>query len=371
MINKIYKKAAFLLLLSALPQLAGVLSAQTSVATAGKKYVLVEEGTGAWCQYCPDGAVILEDVLKRIPRSIVVSVHWKDAMETADGTAMVAQYFGSFPSGAVDRVSVNGAVGLHPTEWGMRTAARSNTSSKADVQMDHSYNPATRTISVTVTAKTLVALSGKYNLNVYVTEDNCTGTGTGWDQVNAYDNQNGHPYKGAGNPIVGFKHMHVLRAMLGGTWGTSGVVADDPAANQSFSKTYTYTIPAGYNENNMKLVAMMQKFGATPDDREILNSIQAKLVTPTGINEMQFVSDIHVYPVPATDALYIDASMSKEGTVRIAVVDLKGATIFEKYVKAGTGRFSEQIPVNGWASGPYMLLLSDESGRTSRMITVQ
>lgn len=49
--------------------------AQQSVTTGGQKYVVLEDVTGAWCQYCPDGTVKQEAVLAMNPTAIGAALH--------------------------------------------------------------------------------------------------------------------------------------------------------------------------------------------------------------------------------------------------------------------------------------------------------
>ncbi|MFT5779579.1 MAG: hypothetical protein ACI837_002538 [Crocinitomicaceae bacterium] len=70
-----------------------------------------------------------------------------------------------------------------------------------------------------------------------IVEKEVTVTGTGYDQTN-FDNMTpGHPYEGAGSPIVGFVHKNVLRKYLGGPWWTAGQIP----ASVSFGTEASYT----------------------------------------------------------------------------------------------------------------------------------
>ena len=69
---------------------------------SGSKHVLIEEFTGAWCGYCPDGALRLEQIIAATPNTIGVSVHDNDQMAFTDN---IRTFFSvtSYPSGSVDR----------------------------------------------------------------------------------------------------------------------------------------------------------------------------------------------------------------------------------------------------------------------------
>ncbi|MBI1316988.1 hypothetical protein GC167_09050 [bacterium] len=66
--------------------------------------ILVVENTGAWCQYCPNGAEILVSVENAYPQVIGVAVHNNDPL--ASPTAMGWEL--AFPAGGYPTIHVNG-----------------------------------------------------------------------------------------------------------------------------------------------------------------------------------------------------------------------------------------------------------------------
>lgn len=76
----------------------GFLQAQTS-----PQKVLIEEHTGAWCGWCPDGHVVLGDVLANHPEAIGVMVHNNDGMDCAGGNTLSAFYVSGFPTATLNR----------------------------------------------------------------------------------------------------------------------------------------------------------------------------------------------------------------------------------------------------------------------------
>ena len=131
-----------------------------------------------------------------------------------------------------------------------------------------SFNASTNEVTVTVNAEFYRPLSGDLRLNVILVEDNVTG----YPQSNTYNTSAGHPYFGAGNPIVNYVHNNVVRGFLGDTWGTAGVIPGSVTNGTTVSHTYTYTIPAGINLNEVKLVGIVQRYTANANGREIFNS---------------------------------------------------------------------------------------------------
>lgn len=254
--------------------------AQT-VSTNGNKYVLMEATGGAWAQYEPDGTVYLETIKGTMPKVICVQHHHMDAMaDTSDH--WFSTYITGLPSGSVDR-SINSAGGsavmVTRNNWIAALNQRLATSPQYDVSMTYSINTTTRVVSVSVTGTALTNLTGIYGINVFVIEDSVSGTGTGYNQANFYNTTTGHPFFGAGNPIIGFLHKQVVRKSLGGTWGT--YIATNPTATATNTQPYTYTVPASYNINRIRLVAMVVKQNSSNiNDREVVNAIASAMPVP-------------------------------------------------------------------------------------------
>ncbi len=346
--------------------------AQSTVHTNGEKYVVIEEGTGAWCPQCPDGAVELDRILKNIPRTIGVGIHWLDSMQIDDGATVASTYFAGYPNGTVDRFAVQGNVALNTRNlWFPAASARGKQSAKADVSLQYSYDPATRTITANVEVKTLAALTGSYNTNVYITEDNCSGSGAGWDQQNAYDTKPGHPYGGKGDPIIGYKHMNVLRAMLGGPWGTAGVISTNAAANTSYKKSYTYVLPQQYKLQDIKIVALVQKESSNKSDREILNAIEGKLSATTSMAGAELTNpDIIIYPNPSSDQVTIQGTLPVAKLVALAITNSSGQVVFHQQKFYPAGQMSELLSLGHLSTGTYFITITGDNFYKTSTISI-
>jgi len=369
-------------LLAAFAITSGVATAQTSVTTGGVKKVLIEEGTGAWCGYCVDGALDVDLIRAANPNAIAVSIHNGDGMTTPEGNTYVSAYITGFPKGTVDRALVNGqtAVGLGRNLWASAATERSALTPQVDVTMTHSYNASTKTITINVTAKTLVALTGDYNLNAYVVEDSVSGTGANYDQHNYYSHEESSPAGGTSHPyynqpgvIVGFKHMQVVRKMLGGTYGTTGVITTNSATNKTYTKTYTYVIPTTQNASRLKLVGMVMKNNTSdPNDRQILNSVQAKFMPfALGVSQLPVLDEVSIYPNPATSTISVSGQWTRTADVKLTLTNTLGQTVYTKNMKGTSGaNFQEAIEVSHLSAGLYILHLQSEGTEVMQKVSV-
>jgi hypothetical protein len=236
-----------------------VLKAQT-------KKVLLEEFTGAHCGQCPMGSYILDSLLEVYPGLIGVSLHSyvpSDAMYFLHIDTIAAEYAAGAPLGAIDRINFPdgfGYVAKLQTTWNGHVQTRLAVTPTLTVSINPSWDSPTRNITALISTNILSNMpSGDYRFNLYVVEDSVTGTGPGYEQVNFYDGIAGNPFYGMGNPIINYAHRHVVRAILPQAWGQAGIISSTPATGQIFSTTFNYTLPAGYNEDRVMLVAFVSK----------------------------------------------------------------------------------------------------------------
>ncbi|MAS93985.1 MAG: hypothetical protein CMO55_12390 [Verrucomicrobiales bacterium] len=241
---------------------------------------ILEVYTGTWCAFCPDKESYIETILANYPDTIVVEVHDGDVMQTPEGHGIAFGFNPSFPQASIDhfKFAAEDSVTVSRSDWLDRVGDRVSTTSPVAVNLSRVlWNPGTREMTVRVTARFASAVSGNLRFNLYVVEDNVTGD-EDYDQTNNYNNSAGHPYFGAGNPIAGYVHRNVVREIAGGPWGTSNVIPDEVGAGQSFSHEYTYTLPADYDETQVKLVGVVQRYNGNIEQREILNAVEAPLL---------------------------------------------------------------------------------------------
>lgn len=251
-----------------------LLFASSSFAQITKRPVL-EMYTGAWSGWSPDGSVIADQVRNTYANAIVVEIHSQDAMSFTGGNTLISTYNPFYPGGTIDRVHFNGETYVYTSrsKWSQFVGTQSQVAAPADVTITNvSWNSQTRLITATVTANFATSLSQDLRLNLWIVEDSVVGSGSGYNQANYLDQTFGHPYYQAGDPIIGFVHRNVCRTYLGGAWGDSGIIPNSNQSGNSYFKTYTYTLPQAYDENQVKLVGILQQYTTSTSTREILNA---------------------------------------------------------------------------------------------------
>lgn len=355
---------------------------QTSVLSAiPVKKVLLEEATGAWSQFAPDGSVFAANIANNYPNAIVVALHNSDGMDFAEGNEINSEYITAYPAGMVDRYNPEGGTEIEVSrgEWEARISQRFQQVSPVAVSIkSQTWDSVTRVYTTTIEADFKGPVTGDLRMNLFVVEDSVTGTGSDFNQVNYYNTVAGHPYYGAGNPIVGFAHHHVVRAMLGGAWGTPGIMPANIPSDTKYTYTYTDTLPVEQNENRIKLVAIVQKYNADKSKREIVNSEVAALdltpEAPNGITEAAntFVQT-RIYPNPFTTQLNIEFELKESLNVDINITDITGRVVAlpaSGYYNNGSHTVS--YTAQGLANGMYFVnILTGKNRFTQRVILNQ
>lgn len=387
-------KLKFILLLSAF--IATRTFAQTNVTTGTAKYTLLEEGTGTWCGYCPDGSQRLQQTVEPThPREITASFHNGDPMALT-GDPFNAAFITGFPGGSIDRVPFTHpnssgtpvtAVNVNRGYWNTDVGVRDTVTAKFQVDLLGYYDSTTRTITLKVTGKALAALTGDYRINAYVVEDSIPsttymqhsymyGTSSSW-----FYNQCVAPCSGtctscANLPDSMYAHMNVVRKILatGGTiWGDTAFL--NPAVGTIKSKTYTYVIPATSPSKYTKVIGFVQKYGATTDDRAIQNAARAKVrlmqKIPAGVTDITGgIDDLQIYPNPASDHVSITGSLAASAETSVSICNTMGQVVSEYKYPVGSTMFSENISLQNLANGIYLINVSSNGQKITRKIVV-
>jgi hypothetical protein len=223
--------------------------------------------------------------------------------------------------------------------------------------------------------------SGDYRLNLVIVEDSVVGTGTGYDQANAYydGNDTNHPYYQVGDYqsngtwyIENYVHRYVARDYLAGAWGEA-VINSPVNDGDTFSKDYTFTLDQDWDPAQISLVAMIQAYDQDPDNRPIINADQRSLLVSSSA-EGPAVTDamaVNVLPNPVSSVATIDLRLPENAQLNIQVRDLTGrvvATVVDgAYAK---GRHNFYWDASSAAAGVYVVHVEGESTHMTQKIVV-
>ena len=346
-----------------------------SATTGAVRTVLLEEFTGTWCSSCINGPVVMDQIHDLYPDDVVmVSIHDGDAMEFDDG---IASGFNTpyYPSAMIDRTLRNGDEWEFRFDWEWIDVVEDHFSmyTPVEVSMWHGYDPVTREITMTLTADFVDVAAGDMRFVTMIVEDSLVGEGEGWDQKNGYNNVPGHPYYGAGNPVVGFVHNHVLRAVPSGAFGNSGIVPAEVFASESYSETITYTLPDNFNESKISMIGFLAYYGTEIGSREVLNAATMDLHEEgtVGLGEVQAVKNFKIFPNPSNELVNIMFDQATELDTKIFVYDVCGKQVDVISEKATMMEGTQHYSYNTRNLEPglyFVTIITDDKAQTKRLV---
>ena len=245
-------------------------SAQTIVSTeVQKRNVLLEEFTGVGCGYCPDGHARANAICEQYEgHAWAINIHAGyyangSAYTTDAGTAIHNDWGNSitgYPCGTVNRSTIQDR-----GQWASKANTIRNEDAIVNIAAQGTMDAATRTVTMHIEAYYTAASTVAENyFNIAITQNNILG------QQSNYGNYN--PDYIEGNQ---YRHMHMLRDMMCGTWG----VAIPAAEGSFFDTTITFVIPAAINGLNVDDVTDLEFIAfITQNHRNVLNA--QKVIIP-------------------------------------------------------------------------------------------
>ncbi|MBX2904730.1 MAG: T9SS type A sorting domain-containing protein [Taibaiella sp.] len=373
--------------------------AQSEVSTGGQKYVLLEEGTGCWCGYCPDGSQRIQQTIEpSYPRMIPIAFHNGDPMALSPDD-FNNTYIGSggpgWPGATVDRTvfthdygssGIKTMVGHNRGFWNTDVGVQYALAPKFDVRMISTYDTATRVVKVKVTAKVLAAPgAGPWRINAYIVEDSISSDSVGYEQDNYMTSSPSTSwYYGYPSPISPgsrYAHMGVVRKILaagGSMWGDTAAFAASPAIGDSISRNYTYTIPATSFSKYVRVVGVIQKYGATKEDRAVQNTIMARVrlmqkVYPSSssvASNVKVIEEMELFPNPAKNVLTVRGMLEHPAEVNLTVFDALGRQVFNQSYPAGGSLFAENVGLDQMSNGIYFMNITSDGATVTKQFIV-
>lgn len=308
------KKQITLLLATAF---ASGLSAQTFVSTtAENKNVVLEEFTGIYCTYCPDGHVVAQGIQDANPNDVVlINIHtggyaapnggdpdfrtpWGDAIAGQSGLS-------GYPAGTVNRhlfsgLSQGSGTAMSRSNWSGASNTTLQESSYVNVAAQSTIDVQTRQLTVVVEGYYTANGAATNNLNVALLQNNVEGPQTGGSNFNP----------SAILPNGNYNHQHMLRHLLTGQWGQS---IASTTSGTFVNETFSYTIPNDLNGVPYDLYNLDVVVFIAEGQQEVVTGAKSSMnvVLPPGSTSC----DLSVATNMSTPSSYCASSVTPEVTV--------------------------------------------------------
>lgn len=335
-------------------------------ANVAERTSLLEHFTTAVCPNCPAGHDRLHQAIVGYEDRIAWVAHhcgyYTDNMtlaEDAASTGIMGFYSanggsGSFaPAMMIDRnvenvpVSDGGLVGSVSSNVATiqnQFANATSTHAFVTVGLENiTYNASTREVSFDVNGMFKASLTGTVNVTVYVTEDSIMGTQSG----------------ATGN----YRHDHVLRGVVTSYWGDALTSTN---ANETYSKHYTYTLPATWNYEKCRLIAFVNKHDASFANRQVLNATKSAFLTAgqVGIEDVKPAISVKMWPNPVAEMAFVEA----ESTIRsYSVVNSVGQVVESR---ENVNASALELNVSNYAAGVYFVSVTTDNGVSTERLSV-
>lgn len=331
------------------------------------KIVAVEEATGTWCQWCPRGAVFMDRLSDKYGQFYAgIAVHNNDPMEVSTYDAGVGTFINGYPSALVERGSdIDPSTIEAPFLTALTTAPVAT--------MEHSATLVGSTLTVNVTTTYQQNGTGPYTVACVLTEDNVTGTASGYAQSNAYAGGGSGVmggFEALPNPVPASQmvYNHVGRDIQPSFTGTQGTLPTSFTSGSQYTNTITFTLNSGWDVNEMHIVSLHIASDGTIDNAGYTTLNDALAVTSKEIQDRVFVT---LYPNPSSDLAYVRIKTNSNKPVSVSIRNSFGQLISSKNYGVLEGKVDLPLQTSHLIKGVYFVEIQDGYQVYTKTLIVQ
>jgi hypothetical protein len=306
------------------------------------KKVLLEEFSTAPCGFCPEGGIIAERLIHQYPDVFTFTHHagfGTDSMTINESRTIAAQYTNFAPAAVIDRgdykappYTNEGYLGISRQKWDSIVAVRLNDPAQVEVKISELDVFGDRLLKVTIDVVfNEEMVENDYRYNIAIIEDSVSGIGKGWDQKNYFNGDAKYPtlYQ-KGDPIVGYIHRHVLRAMPTGAWGMTNNMPRLPQVGVTKKyQMFGYKIPERWKIKDLKIIAFVSAYNDSVYKHKIFNSDEKSFDEVVNVDDENISNkdEFIIRPNPIEDLAYIDCNIGDINSAKFELYSSNGTKI--------------------------------------------
>ncbi len=229
---------------------------------------VLEYGTGTWCGSCACGHVIINHtIMPSYPNAVIISYHGyatsSDPFARFEGNEIIDSLgIIGYPSGVVDRTMSPANL----SACGYIIGDRNRVPANVGIDLKTDYNSADRNYKINLAVFPTEQLDGEFYIQLILTEDSITAAQVG----------DGDDCPGGSE----FVFNNICRKVLTGAVGDLIPISGSWMPGDTMRFSYTYNLPAEYNEINCKIAALVYKKGVKFNLSQIQQAEQIKLIKP-------------------------------------------------------------------------------------------
>jgi hypothetical protein len=218
-------------------------------------------------------------------------------------------------------------------------------------------------------------LGSDYNLALVITEDGVTGTGSGYNQVNAYAGGNNGPmggYENLPNPVPASQMVydHVAR-IITPAFGGDSPFPEEVSAGETVVSNYYIALDENWENENLHLIGILidnstgriDNAGDATYDEAIDNGFILGL-------EEEVISSFNLFPNPSTDESTIELGETNGQAVAVTVFALDGRVIAQRNYGNLGNNMQIRLSTNEWNAGIYLVQVKVGESVTNQKLTV-
>lgn len=241
-----------------------------------QRNVVIEEGTGTWCGYCPMGIVAMDYLAEKYTDGslIPVAIHYNDPMESETYVEVAKEYFDAYPKAMINRDIYRYGV-VEPDSLLLEALYlyTLDIPAYARLNINADYADESRTsLEVSAVATFAVPTANSYRLEIALTENNMGP----YPQTNFFA---GTPeemggFENMGDPVL-LTYNEVGRAIY-----SCGKIEQGVEEAKDYDITASVSLDALSDKENFTLVAML----VNNETGEIENAVMKKFDGGAGIH---------------------------------------------------------------------------------------
>jgi len=362
-----------LLLLGAAFSLLTTAKAQLNVSTATEnKNVVLEEFTGIYCGFCPDGHKRANQLAANNPGDVVlINIHTggfavprgnDPDYRTPFGAAIAsASQLTGYPAGTINRrefagmsQNPNGGTAMSRSRWASAAPIVLGETSNVNMAVQGIMDANADTMTIDV-AMYYTGDAQSYNfLHVAILQNNVIGPQSGRNANPAQNTSDGQ-----------YRHEHMLRDM---PTGSRGELITTVSQGTRVNKTYKWAVPQDINgvpivPEDLHVVAFVV---------DVNDEITTGVTGLTGfVGEQENpVRAFSVYPNPASDNLFLNYDLNSSKGASYSIRDISGKLLLHEDLIASSGVGVKTVDISALNRGVYLVSVEAEGNRVTRRIIV-
>lgn len=349
------------------------------VAPAPDKIIVVEEGTGTWCQWCPRGAVMMDSMTARYQEHLIgIAVHNGDPMVHAEYDAGLGGLISGYPSATVSRIG-----DLNPLDIEGDFLVRVAEPAAGRLTLG-AESISTTELNVSLSTEWLEAVPAGWKVAVAITEDHLSGTTSDWNQSNAYAGglqgwMGGYELLPASVPASQMVYDHVARLIAPSFEGYGEHFANGTATvGDVRTLNVLLTIDADWDINNMHVIGMLIDTsgsinnGVSGTITEIVNAgfVQGEPVSVESVRLPDAFSAT-LAPNPASDYAMASVVLDKPAEVALRLLTIDGRVVGQRNYGIVNSTVQLPIQVSQLEAGIYLVELTSGNERSVQKLIVR